>query len=126
MINPLNAPRTIPTAIAGYEGKLIVWDEQKTLIINPESLEIEDVLHGVGCVSHATWEATDFGLFWADANYAYRLYQGQLTTISKPIENDLLVNGAIDQVVFDGEYQLVMFWSGNFCWLYWCYWYCNN
>lgn len=111
---------TIPVAMAGYGGKLFVWDESRTYVVNPEGLFIEDTLEGAGCSSHACWVATDYGLFWTDGNHAFRFFGNDLRTISAPIHGDL---GAIYQVIFDGENQLIIFITENlskgmYAWLY--------
>lgn len=102
---------TIPVAMAGYGGKLFVWDESRTYVVNPEGLFIEDTLEGAGCRSQTCWVATDYGLFWADSNRAYRFLGNDLRTISDPIENIMGDINTPDQVIFDAEHNIVMFYS---------------
>lgn len=109
---------TVPTAMIGYSGRLFVWDSFRTYIINPEGLFIEDILDGAGCTDNTTLVSTDYGLFWADANRAFRFYNNDLRTISEPIEDQMGEVYTIDQVVFDAEQNFVMFYSGVNVWCF--------
>lgn len=115
LVNDFLRLPTVPTAMAGHNGRLFVWDSNRTYVINPEGLYIEQTLEGSGCVSHTTWVSTNYGLFWADSNRAYRYYNNSIEEISLAIETDF---PAIDQVIFDAEYNFVMFFSGNNVWTY--------
>ena len=60
-----------PTALANFNGRLYAFDSNNTYRINPETLAIEDVYEGVGCIGKNSVVVTDFGMFYADKNGAY-------------------------------------------------------
>lgn len=78
---------TIPLAMKSFNGRLYIWDENDTYIINPETLEIEDIINGMGCLSSRSVAVTEYGMFWCDRKNAY--WQDGRTTkvISEPIKS---------------------------------------
>ena len=61
----------IPTSLVGFQGKVYCFSNNQTAIVNPESLFIEDVIEGVGCINSKTSLITDAGLVWADYRNIY-------------------------------------------------------
>tara|TARA_R110000803_G_scaffold158954_1_gene223160 strand:- start:1097 stop:4789 length:3693 start_codon:yes stop_codon:yes gene_type:complete len=61
----------IPKAIAGFMGKLYIFGDSKTSILNPETLIIEDEIDGVGCVGPKALKITPTGIYWFDQNNIY-------------------------------------------------------
>lgn len=61
----------VPTAMAGYMGKLFVFGKNQMAIVNPESLVIEENVSGIGCLGHKLIKVTPRGLFWADNSNIY-------------------------------------------------------
>ena len=62
----------IPTAMAGFMGKLFVFGKSSMAIINPESLVTEEKVSGIGCLSHKLVKVTPTGLYWADNANIYQ------------------------------------------------------
>ena len=65
----------LPTAMAGFNGKLYVWDLNTTIIINIQGLFVENIIHGKGCTSHTSWTVIDVqglhALIFCDYNNCY-------------------------------------------------------
>jgi len=62
---------TTPTAIASFKGRIYVFDENNTYRIEPNSLYIEDVVEGAGCLDQTSVAVTDYGMCYADKNFIY-------------------------------------------------------
>lgn len=73
-----------PTAICGYFGRLLIWDENNMYRINVDTLAIEEVISGYGCFHQQSLCVTKYGVFFADKNAIY-LYDG--TKIDKITQN---------------------------------------
>lgn len=73
---PLNI---LPTAMAGFNNKIYVWDNNTTIIINASNLSIENIISGTGCLSQQSWIIIDTlldnkpyrALVWADSHDIY-------------------------------------------------------
>lgn len=78
---------TIPTAMKSFAGRLFVWDENDTYIINPDTLEIEDVINGMGCLYSRGATVTEYGMFWCDKKNAYWHDGRNAKVISEPIKS---------------------------------------
>lgn len=78
---------TIPLAMKSFSGRLFVWDENNTYIINPETLEKEEDIQGAGCLSMRSVTVTEYGMFWCDKKNAYHHDGSQLRVISEPIKS---------------------------------------
>ena len=69
----------IPTAIAGINNKIYVWDSNTTIVIDAGTMAIETVTKGVGCSSNLSWTIIDTiienkpfkALVFADVNDIY-------------------------------------------------------
>ena len=61
----------IPTALIGFQGKIYAFSNSQTAVVNPETLFIEDVIEGVGCINSKTMLVTDSGLVWCDYRNIY-------------------------------------------------------
>ena len=61
----------VPTAIAGFMGKLYVFGESQLCIVNPESLIIEESIDGIGCIGPKAVRTTPTGLYWFDQTNIY-------------------------------------------------------
>ena len=81
-----------PTAMANFAGRLYVFDDNNTYRINPQTLVIEDIFEGSGCVSSKSIKVTEFGMFYCDRNNAYWHKGSHPEVISQPIK----VGGATD------------------------------
>ena len=79
----------LPTAIAGFNGKLYVWDKNNTYIINPDGLYIENEIEGIGCSSQDSYTIIDIegvhALVWADNNSIYMTDGSGVKNIGEPI-----------------------------------------
>src|SRR5690606_25368213 len=75
----------IPTAIIGYEGRLYAFSENKVYRIDPVNLIIEDIFEGAGARSDRSVCVTPYGLFFANSNDAYRLFNNEISIISEVI-----------------------------------------
>lgn len=106
---------TVPTALAGYRGRVYAFDLNNMYVINPENFSIEDTLEGMGCTSHKSWVATDFGLFWASKNNIYWHDGTKIEPIGERIKTEWQTAAASTTpvVTFNAEKSLVMFHLGN-------------
>ena len=80
-----------PTAMANFMGRLYIFDKENTYRVNQESLVIEDIFEGIGCLSKNSVIITEYGMFYADRNGAY-MHNG---TIPQKISNAIFKGGDI-------------------------------
>lgn len=78
---------TSPTAMSSHRGKLYVWNENTTFVINPIAFSIEKAIDGRGCSSQQSLVETDYGLFWANKNGVY--WSEVTTNLLKPVQDNL-------------------------------------
>ena len=74
----------VPTALAGFMGKVYVFGATQMAVINPESMYIEDTLKGVGCMGQKSVYSTSYGLFWVDKTNVY-LASPQIKKVGTPM-----------------------------------------
>jgi hypothetical protein len=84
----------VPTAIASYGGRLMVFSKSNTYVVNPETLVIEDALPGAGCIGSAAVCRTEFGLFFVDDENIYHTDGRQLEYVGAPIRDALESEGS--------------------------------
>jgi hypothetical protein len=75
-----------PTAMANFNGRLYVFDSTNIYRVNPETLQIEDIFEGVGCLNKDAVIVTEYGMFFADKNGAYRHNGTSPSKISEAIQ----------------------------------------
>ena len=63
--------KTIPTALVSFNGRVYAFDRSNTYKINPDSMVIEDIYEGVGCLSQNAVAISEFGMCFADSNNVY-------------------------------------------------------
>ncbi len=78
---------TIPKAMKSHRGKLYVWDENTTYIIDPINFQIIQTVKGRGCSSQDSVVETDYGLFWANKNGVY--WSTQTEELIQPTKDNL-------------------------------------
>ena len=61
----------VPTSMHGFQGKLYAFSASQMAMINPESMFIEDVVEGIGCIGPRAQMVTDGGFVWADYRNIY-------------------------------------------------------
>tara|TARA_R100001594_G_scaffold22373_3_gene43490 strand:+ start:925 stop:3936 length:3012 start_codon:yes stop_codon:yes gene_type:complete len=84
-INDFLVLPTTPTAIASFNGRIYVFDDNNTYKIEPNNLYIEDTIEGIGCIGQNAVFANDYGMCFADKNNIY-LHDGtRPTAIGEPI-----------------------------------------
>lgn len=71
----LYMPRDI-TAMGAYGGSLLVFASNEVYKINPQSMFIEDIYTGIGCLGPQAITETEAGLFFCDLNNMY-VYDGR-------------------------------------------------
>lgn len=76
----------IPIAMKGFMGKLYVFSEKQCAVVNPETLIIEDVIEGIGCIGPKAIMISDSGMLWADYKNIY-LASPQMGAIGDAIIN---------------------------------------
>ena len=76
----------IPSSLIGFQGKVYCFSTNQTAIINPETMFIEDVIEGIGCINSKTSLITDAGLVWCDYRNIY-LASPSITPIGTTILN---------------------------------------
>jgi hypothetical protein len=65
-----------PVAVMGFRNRCFVFGATSMAIVNLEGMIIEEMIEGIGCKGQASVFATEFGLFWMDANGIY-MHDGQ-------------------------------------------------
>ena len=70
--NDFLAIKSKPTAMANFLGRLYVFDSNNIYKINQHNLAIEDTFEGVGCLGKDSVMVTEYGMFFADKNGAYK------------------------------------------------------
>ena len=75
----------IPVALKGFMGKIYAFSNSQVAVINPNTLFIEDVIEGTGCINSKTILVTDSGMIWADYRNIYLASPGM-----KPIGDSIL------------------------------------
>ena len=81
----------IPIALKGFMGKLYAFGTSQIAVVNPESLFIEDVIDGVGCISPKMVMVSEAGMFWGDHRNLY-MARPSFKTVGDNII-DLATNG---------------------------------
>lgn len=84
----------VPTALAGFGGRLYAFSESNTYRINPQGLYVEDTFAGVGSLNEDCVVVTNFGMFHADENNIYLNNGSQSTPIGDPILRVLAKSGS--------------------------------
>jgi len=59
------------TAMETFNGRLYVYSENETYIVNPDGMYIEDTIKGIGCRNQNSVISSDVGLCWLDKNSIY-------------------------------------------------------
>ena len=80
-----------PTAIASFNGRVYVFDENNMLRIEPNNLYIENESKGFGCLSSDSVVVTEYGMCFADKNSIY-LHDGQ-----RPIDISIAISRGSDE-----------------------------
>ena len=96
-INDYLTLKSKPTALANFNGRLYAFDAKNTYRVNPNTLTIEDVYEGIGCLGKNSITVTEFGMFFADKNGAYMHNGAAPVKISESIQK-----GGATEVAFGG------------------------
>lgn len=113
----IKLPR-VPTAMRGYNGQLVVWDNSTMFTVNPDRFYVMSSLDGAGCSNHKSAKVTPYGLFFANKQGAY-VYDGStVNKISDPIRNLWQAETATVEVNYDEKENLVLFHFGAECYYY--------
>jgi hypothetical protein len=99
----------IPTAIIGYEGRLYAFSENKVYRIDPVNLIIEDIFEGAGARSDRSVCVTPYGLFFANSNDAYRLFNNEISIISEVIRVSSSGNASWQTMAFGTQYPIAIY-----------------
>jgi len=120
---------TVPTAMASFNGRIYVFDENNTYRINPQGFYVEDTFEGAGCFGSDAVVVTEYGMCYCDKNNIY-LHDGKAP---KPIASPILagdsdfswhnIHAAKEPIVmFDAKRKsfLIFFRSGSYfyAWAY--------
>ena len=100
----------VPTAIAGFMGKLYVFGESQLCIVNPESLIIEESIDGIGCIGPKAVKTTPSGLYWFDQTNIYNS-KPQIAKIGTNIKAQ--ENYGWNLISADKKKEAVMGYDGN-------------
>ena len=65
-----------PTAIASFNNRIFIFDENNILRIEPNNFYIESSFNGIGCLSQDSILVTEYGMCFVDRNSVY-LHDGQ-------------------------------------------------
>ena len=76
----------IPTAMAGFQGRLYAWDASHMYRINLDGMYIEDTYDGIGCIGHQAYKVSEMGMCFADENNIYIHNGRQPVAISDAIK----------------------------------------
>ena len=96
-VNDFLTLKSKPTALANFNGRLYAFDKNNIYRINQQTLSIEDVFEGVGCLNKDSIIVTEYGMFFADRNGAY-MHNGNLPTKI----SDVINQGGDTDVSFGG------------------------
>lgn len=66
-----------PVALEVFNGRLYAFTTNKTYVINPDGLYIEDTLEGIGCRNQNGVVVSEIGMCWIDSNSIY-LHDGKV------------------------------------------------
>ena len=61
----------IPVALKGFMGKVYAFSNNQIAVINPNTLFIEDVIDGMGCINSKSILVTGGGMMWCDYKNIY-------------------------------------------------------
>jgi hypothetical protein len=76
---------TTPVALKGFMGRVYAFDHNNVYKIEPNSMYVEDIFEGMGCISKSAVFANDYGMCFVDNSNIY-LYNGSnVQTIGDPI-----------------------------------------
>jgi len=64
------------TAIESFNGRLYVFSENETYVVNPDGMYIEDTIKGIGCRNQNGVVSSEIGMCFIDKNSIY-LHNGQ-------------------------------------------------
>jgi hypothetical protein len=96
-VNDFLTLKSKPTALANFNGRLYAFDQKNIYTINQQSLAIESIYEGVGCINKDSVIVTEYGMFFADKNGAY-LHSGQA-----PVKiSETIHKGGSTEVAFGG------------------------
>ena len=124
----LKLPDT-PNDIIAFNGRVYCFTDNQTFRINTDSMIVEDIFDGAGCINNNSTIVTEFGLFFADKNHIY-IHNGQSPVIlSTPISKSEAglygwQEGTITYVSmsFDSTRNSVLVFhtrgSDGYCWAY--------
>ncbi len=101
----------VPKALAGYNGRVYAFDNNRIARINPEGFYVEYIYEGAGCESQQGLVVTEFGMFFANSQNCYSLIDSELSIISNPIKSDWQgdSNGIDIALTYDGRTNQVIF-----------------
>lgn len=101
----------VPKALAGYNGRVYAFTNNKIARINPEGFYVEDIYEGAGCESQQGVVVTEFGMFFANSQDCYSLINGDISIISTPIKNNWQSDssGNTVAITYDGQTNQVVF-----------------
>jgi len=121
---------TVPTAMASFNGRIYVFDENNTYRINPQGFYVEDTFEGAGCSGPQAVLVTEYGMCYCDKNNIY-LHDGKSP---KPIATPILTGGTYSwhyvlepdyghKIMFDSKRKsfLIFFKAGNGYFYAWSY-----
>jgi hypothetical protein len=101
----LSLPFT-PIVITSFNARLLVFGSAEFAIVNPESMTVEDIIHGYGIESSLCVHTTLSGVFFANRNNMY-VYEGtQIIPIGTPLlrmPSDALISFIHDMKIFTYE-----------------------
>ena len=91
-VNDFLQLKSKPTAMANFLGRLFVFDDTNIYKVNQETLAIEDIFEGIGCIGKDSITITEHGMFFADRNGAY-IHNG---TVPQKISDIIFKSGDTD------------------------------
>ena len=117
-----------PTAIAGFGGRVWIFDSNNTYKVNPEQFYIEDTFEGIGCIDKEAVSTSELGLCYADKNNIY-LHNGAnpqpIGTRILRSDNNTGYQELMDETVFtpkilfDGKRKAyIVFVTDTLAWVY--------
>ena len=91
-VNDFILLKSKPTALANFNGRLYAFDSTNIYRINQETLVIEDIFEGIGCIDKYSVLVTEYGMFFVDITGIY-LHDG---TIPRKISEPISESGEVD------------------------------
>ena len=95
-----------PIAMEAFNGRLYLFTKDSTLVIDPNTLYIEDTYEGFGCQNKDAVAVSEYGMCYADRNNIYLHNGRQPVEIGTPILYNLLDGASGYKELYDDAFDI--------------------